>query len=56
VFAHLLATDRPHKLAEAFTLQRFASGALIDEAAAAGHLPLKESTDAAYPLPLVWPS
>jgi sarcosine oxidase subunit beta len=36
VFAHLLATDRPHALAESFTLQRFASGALIDEAAAAG--------------------
>lgn len=36
VFAHLLATDRPHELAEGFTLQRFASGALIDEAAAAG--------------------
>jgi sarcosine oxidase subunit beta len=36
VFAHLLATDRPHALAEGFTLQRFASGALIDEAAAAG--------------------
>ncbi len=36
VFAHLLATDRPHKLAEGFTLRRFASGALIDEAAAAG--------------------
>jgi sarcosine oxidase subunit beta len=36
VFAHLLATDRPHALAQGFTLQRFASGALIDEAAAAG--------------------
>jgi len=36
VFAHLLATERPHKLAEGFTLRRFASGALIDEAAAAG--------------------
>ncbi len=36
VFAHLLATDRPHPLAEGFTLQRFRTGALIDEAAAAG--------------------
>jgi sarcosine oxidase subunit beta len=36
VFAHLLATDRPHALAEGFTLRRFATGALIDEAAAAG--------------------
>jgi len=36
VFAHLLATDRPHELAEAFTLRRFETGALIDEAAAAG--------------------
>jgi sarcosine oxidase subunit beta len=35
VFAHLLATDRPHPLAEAFTLRRFDSGALVDEAAAA---------------------
>jgi sarcosine oxidase subunit beta len=36
VFAHLIATDRPHPLAEAFTLDRFATGALIDEAAASG--------------------
>ena len=36
VFAHLLATGRPHALAESFTLARFESGALIDEAAAAG--------------------
>ena len=36
VFAHLLATDQPHPLAEGFTLQRFTSGALIDEASAAG--------------------
>jgi sarcosine oxidase, subunit beta len=35
-FAHLLATDRPHPAAAAFTLRRFASGALIDEGAAAG--------------------
>jgi sarcosine oxidase, subunit beta len=34
VFAHLLATDRPHPLAEAFRLRRFETGALIDEAAA----------------------
>lgn len=36
VFAHLLATDRPHPAAEAFTLERFTSGAMIDEGAAAG--------------------
>ncbi|MFZ0499161.1 MAG: sarcosine oxidase subunit beta family protein [Steroidobacteraceae bacterium] len=36
VFAHLLATDRPHPAAAGFTLRRFASGALIDEGAAAG--------------------
>ncbi|HVS76098.1 MAG TPA: sarcosine oxidase subunit beta family protein [Steroidobacteraceae bacterium] len=35
-FAHLLATDRPHPAAEGFSLRRFASGALIDEGAAAG--------------------
>ena len=36
VFAHLLATDRPHPAAQAFTLDRFTSGAMIDEGAAAG--------------------
>jgi len=36
VFAHLLATDQPHALAEGFTLARFVSGALIDEASASG--------------------
>lgn len=36
VFAHLLATDQPHPVAEGFTLRRFESGALIDEGAAAG--------------------
>lgn len=36
VFAHLLATDCPHPAASGFTLRRFASGALIDEGAAAG--------------------
>jgi sarcosine oxidase subunit beta len=36
LFAHLLATGRPHPLAEPFTLRRFETGALIDEAAAAG--------------------
>lgn len=35
-FAHLLATGRPHPAAEAFTLDRFARGAMIDEGAAAG--------------------
>jgi len=39
VFAHTIAQDRPHRLNEAFTLERFASGALIDEhgAAAVAH-------------------
>jgi sarcosine oxidase subunit beta len=36
VFAHLLATDEPHPAGEGFMLRRFASGALIDEGAAAG--------------------
>ena len=36
VFAHLIATDCPHPAAEGFTLRRFATGALIDEGAAAG--------------------
>ena len=36
VFAHLLATGRFHPAAEGFGLHRFASGALIDEGAAAG--------------------
>lgn len=35
-FAHLIATDRPHPLAEPFGLDRFRTGALIDEGAAAG--------------------
>lgn len=34
--AHVLATGRSHELAEPFQLQRFATGRLIDEAAAAG--------------------
>ena len=34
--AHLLATGKNHELAEPFQLQRFATGRLIDEAAAAG--------------------
>ena len=36
VFAHLLATGSSHPLAEGFSLRRFSTGALIDEAAAAG--------------------
>jgi sarcosine oxidase subunit beta len=36
VFAHLIATDQPHRLAENFTLKRFSTGELIDEAAASG--------------------
>lgn len=35
-FAHVLATGRNHELAEPFQLKRFATGRLIDEAAAAG--------------------
>ncbi len=35
-FAHVLATDRNHELAAPFQLERFTSGRLIDEAAAAG--------------------
>jgi heterotetrameric sarcosine oxidase beta subunit len=31
VFAHTIAQDRPHPLNEAFTLDRFARGAVIDE-------------------------
>ena len=39
VFAHTIAHDAPHALNAAFTLDRFASGALIDEhgAAAVAH-------------------
>jgi sarcosine oxidase, subunit beta len=35
-FAHLLATGKSHELAAPFQLERFISGRLIDEAAAAG--------------------
>ena len=31
VFAHTIAQDRPHPLNEAFSLERFAAGRLIDE-------------------------
>jgi len=34
--AHTVATGKPHPLIEAFSLDRFAAGALIDEGAAAG--------------------
>jgi sarcosine oxidase subunit beta len=39
VFAHTIAQDRPHMLNEAFTLERFTHGYLIDEhgAAAVAH-------------------
>ena len=39
VYAHTIAQDRPHKLNEPFALERFTSGALIDEhgAAAVAH-------------------
>ena len=36
VFADTVANDRPHPLAEAFNLDRFNTGALIDEHGAAG--------------------
>jgi len=36
VFAHTIAQDRPHDLNAPFDLQRFTSGALIDEHGAAG--------------------
>lgn len=36
VFADTVANDRPHPMAEPFTLERFYSGALIDEHGAAG--------------------
>ncbi len=36
VMAHHVATGRPHELARPFSLARFTSGALIDEAAASG--------------------
>ncbi|MDH3694836.1 MAG: sarcosine oxidase subunit beta, partial [Gammaproteobacteria bacterium] len=36
VFAHTIAQDRPHPLNEAFAVERFTSGALIDEHGAAG--------------------
>ena len=35
VFAHTIARDEPHRIAAPFTLERFRSGRLIDEAAAA---------------------
>jgi sarcosine oxidase subunit beta len=36
VFADTLASGRPHPLAEPFALERFTTGALIDEHGAAG--------------------
>ena len=36
VFAHTIARDEPHSLNTAFTLERFQTGALIDEHGAAG--------------------
>jgi sarcosine oxidase, subunit beta len=35
VFAHTIARDEPHKINAGFTLERFSTGRLIDEAAAA---------------------
>ena len=36
VFAHTIANGRPHRLNEPFSLERFSTGALIDEHGAAG--------------------
>lgn len=36
VFAHTLAHGKPHPLAEPFSINRFNTGALIDEHGAAG--------------------
>ena len=36
MLAHHVATGRPHEIARPFSLQRFTTGALIDEAAASG--------------------
>ena len=36
VFAHTMARDEPHPLNAPFSLERFATGALIDEHGAAG--------------------
>jgi len=36
LLAHAIATGRPHKLAEAFGLERFSSNRLVDEGAASG--------------------
>lgn len=36
VFAHTIARDEPHEIAAPFSLERFSSGALIDEHGAAG--------------------
>jgi len=35
VFAHTIARDEPHKINAPFSLERFQTGRLIDEAAAA---------------------
>jgi sarcosine oxidase subunit beta len=35
VFAHTIARDEPHRINAPFTIERFTSGRLIDEAAAA---------------------
>ena len=36
-FAHLLATDEPHETARAFRLDRFATGAILDEKGVGAH-------------------
>ena len=40
--AHLIATGKPHPLAEAFSLERFTTGALIDEAGSSGGMDDRE--------------
>jgi sarcosine oxidase subunit beta len=39
VFADTIANDRPHKIAEPFSLNRFLAGCLIDESVAAAEVP-----------------
>ena len=34
--SYTIVNDRPHELIQAFSLERFESGALVDESAAAG--------------------
>ena len=53
VYADTIANDRPHPLAEPFALERFRTGALIDEHGAAGVAALRGAGRAADQLPVV---